>query len=174
MDIQSLATEIPVEGEYSLEGIDFISSGQQYLSFVLSQEQYAVDILNVEEIRSWEKPTKIPNAPEHVKGVINMRGVIVPIIDLRIKFGLGNVTYDQMTVVIVLTKTTENRTRTIGYVVDAVSDVLNTEDNEIQNAPAFGGLIPQQYVVGLVNAGEGVMTLLDVATLQTIDPHEVS
>jgi len=80
MDIQALAQDVPIEGEYTMEGVDFITSGEQYLTFLLSQEQYAVDILCVEEIRSWEQPTKIPNAPSYVKGVINMRGIIVPIV----------------------------------------------------------------------------------------------
>lgn len=173
MDIQALAQEIPIEGEYSLEGIDFITNGEQYLTFVLDTEHYAVDILCVEEIRSWEKPTRIPNAPVHVKGVINMRGVIVPIIDLRIKFGIGEAVYCETTVVIVLTFESDEQSRTIGFVVDAVSDVLNAEENEIKSAPAFGGIIPHHYVNGLVNVGEGVVTLLDVEALQHIEPHEV-
>lgn len=173
MDIQALAQEIPVEGEYSLEGIDFITSGEQYLTFILENEQYAVDILCVEEIRSWENPTRIPNAPAHVKGVINMRGVIVPIVDLRIKFGIGTADYSDTTVVIVLSYESEEHSRTIGFVVDAVSDVLNAEESEIKNAPAFGGIIPQHFVNGLVNVGEGVVTLLDVEALQQIEAHIV-
>lgn len=173
MDIQALAQDIPVEGEYSLEGIDFITNGEQYLTFQLEAEQYAVDILCVEEIRSWENPTHIPNSPNHVKGVINMRGVIVPIIDLRIKFGIGTADYSDTTVVIVLRYESEENSRTIGFVVDAVSDVLNAEDNEIKSAPAFGGIIPHHFVNGLVNVGEGVVTLLDVEALQQIEPHKV-
>ena len=91
MDIQMLAEEVPVEGEYSLEGIDFITSGEQYLTFLLAKEQYAVDILCVEEIRSWENPTRIPNSPSYIKGVINMRGIIVPIVDLRMKFNITQI-----------------------------------------------------------------------------------
>ncbi|NMP31375.1 purine-binding chemotaxis protein CheW [Thalassotalea sp. M1531] len=173
MDIQALAQEIPVEGEYSLEGIDFITSGEQYLTFLLETEQYAVDILCVEEIRSWERPTKIPNAPSYVKGVINMRGVIVPIVDLRLKFGIGEANYDETTVVIVLKYESAEQGRTIGFVVDAVSDVLNAEENEIKNAPAFGGIIPHHYVNGLVNVGEGVVTLLNVEALQQIEAHTI-
>jgi purine-binding chemotaxis protein CheW len=173
MDIQALAQEIPVEGEYSLEGIDFITSGEQYLTFLLESEHYAVDILCVEEIRSWERPTRIPNAPEHVIGVINMRGTIVPIIDLRIKFGIGEANYCETTVVIVLRYESAAHSRTIGFVVDAVSDVLNAEENEIKGAPAFGGIIPHHYVNGLVNVGEGVVTLLNVEALQKIEPHAV-
>ncbi len=171
MDIQELAAEVPVEGEYSLEGIDFINSGEQYLTFTLDQEQYGVDILCVEEIRSWENPTKIPNSPEYVKGVINMRGIIVPIVDLRLKFTIGKAIYTDATVVIVLTIETEKKTRTIGFVVDAVSDVLNAEEDEIKNAPAFGACVPQHYINGIVNTGDNVVTLLNVQALQTIEAH---
>jgi purine-binding chemotaxis protein CheW len=171
MDIQALADEIPMEGEYNLEGIDFISSGKQYLTFILAQEQYAVDILCVEEIRSWENPTKIPNAPNYVKGVINMRGIIVPIVDLRMKFNIGEANYSDTTVVIVLTVETTEKTRTIGFVVDAVSDVLNVEENEIKPAPAFGGCVPQNYLDGLVNVSDNVVTLLNVKALQAVEPH---
>ena len=174
MDIQSLAGDIPVEGEYALEGIDFITNGQQYLTFILEQEQYAVDILCVEEIRSWEQPTKIPNSPSYVKGVINMRGVIVPIIDLRLRFQIGNPSYKETTVVIVLTIETLAKSRTIGFVVDAVSDVLNAEDNEVQNAPSLGGSVPQHYISGLINVGKNVVTLLNIEALQKIEAHQTS
>lgn len=173
MDIQALAKDIPAEGEYSLEGIDFITNGEQYLTFLLANEQYAVDILCVEEIRSWEQPTKIPNAPYYVKGVINMRGTIVPIIDLRLKFNVGQADYSAVTVVIVLTVEIEESSRTIGFVVDAVSDVLNAEQSEIKNAPAFGGCVPQQYIEGLINTSDNVVTLLNVETLQLIEQHKV-
>ncbi len=172
MDIQTLAEEIPVEGEYSLEGIDFISSGEQYLTFELEEEQYAVDILCVEEIRSWEQPTKIPNSPSYVCGVINMRGIIVPIIDLRLKFNIGEAIYTETTVVIVLTHEHEGKSRTIGFVVDAVSDVLNADESEIKMAPAFGGCVPQHYINGLVNVGDNVVTLLNVSSLQQLEPHQ--
>jgi len=172
MDIQELAADIKVEGEYALEGVDFISSGEQFLTFLLEQEQYGVDILCVEEIRSWEHPTKIPNAAEYIKGVINMRGTIVPIVDLRIKFNIGKPEYSETTVVIVLTVEENGKSRTIGFVVDAVSDVLNADEKEIKSAPAFGGYVPQHYVNGLVNVGESVVTLLNVHALQTIEPHQ--
>ena len=174
MDIQALAKEIPSEGEQSLEGIDFITNGDQYLTFLLDKEQYAVDILCVEEIRSWELPTIIPNAPHYVKGVINMRGIIVPIIDLRLKFNIGQPLYTETTVVIVLTVETEEQTRTIGFIVDAVSDVLDVDENEIKKATAFGGHVPQEYVGGLINVGDNVVTLLNVETLQEIEKHQFS
>lgn len=171
MDIQTLAAEIPVEGEYSLEGIDFITSGEQYLMFLLGSEQYAVNILCVEEIRSWESPTKIPNAPHDIKGVINMRGVIVPIIDLRLKFKIGEPIYTELTVVVVLKIELEGSTKIMGFVVDAVSDVLNAEESEIKTAPAFGGGVPQHYIDGLLNVGNNVVTILNAEALQVIQPH---
>ena len=174
MDIQALVDEIPVEGEYALEGLDFISSGEQYLTFSLGIEQYAVDILSVEEIRSWEHPTHIPNAPSFVKGVINMRGVIVPIIDLRIKFGIGEAKYSKTTVVVVLKAQHQNKYRTMGFVVDAVSDVLNAQEDDIKATPAFGGTLAQHYIAGMVNVGENVVTLLDVTALQVIEPHKAN
>ena len=171
MNIQSLVDEVPVEGEYTLEGVDFITSGEQYLTFLLDTEQYGVDILCVEEIRGWEKPTLIPNAPSYVKGVINMRGIIVPIVDLRQKFNIGTPKYTEETVVIVLRVETPDFTRTVGYVVDAVSDVLNADESEIKPAPPFGGRLPQHYISGLVNSGASVVTLLDLNVLQTIESH---
>ncbi|WP_286268859.1 chemotaxis protein CheW [Thalassotalea hakodatensis] len=173
MDIQELVGEIPIEGEYSLEGIDFITSGEQYLTFTLANEQYAVDILCVEEIRSWEKPTIIPNSPSHVCGVINMRGVIVPIIDLRLKFTIGEAVYTDTTVVIVLSIDSDGCSKTIGFVVDAVSDVLNAEDTDIKSAPAFGGCVPQHFIAGLVNVGDNVVTLLNVEALKQLESHQL-
>ncbi len=171
MDIQDLATDIPVEGEHSIEGIDFITSGEQYLTFMLAEEQYAVDILCVEEIRSWEQPTKIPNSPSYIKGVINMRGIIVPIVDLRLKFNIGEASYHETTVVIVLTYHVDDFSRTIGFVVDAVSDVLNVKENDIQSSPAFGGCVQPQYVEGLINVDKNVVTLLNVEHLQKVEKH---
>lgn len=172
MDIQALAQDIPVEGEYSLEGIDFIASGEQFLTFKLDTEFYAVDILCVEEIRSWEKPTKIPNSASYVKGVINMRGVIVPIVDLRLKFGIGEAVYCETTVVIVLSYESDESSRTIGFVVDAVSDVLDADESDIKPAPPLGGVIPHHFINGMVNVGDGVVTLLDIKALQEIEAHK--
>lgn len=172
MDIQSLAKDIPAQGEQSLEGIDFITNGEQYLTFRLGNEQFAIDILCVEEIRSWEKPTCIPNAPSHVKGVINMRGVIVPIIDLRTKFGVGKTVYSEITVVIVLTIEVDEDAKTIGFVVDAVTDVLNAEEDDIKESPAFGGSIPHDFISGLVNVDENVITLLNATALHKIEKHQ--
>ena len=177
MNIQALAKSIPVEGEYSLEGLDFNISGEQYLTFSLAAENYAVDILSVEEIRAWETPSKIPNAPHYVKGVINIRGIIVPIIDLRLKFSVGidhktgGVNYSKTTVVIVLKHKHKRVTKTMGFVVDSVSDVLNLEQEEIKKPSIIEGSVPLDYIEGLINVGNNVVTLLNVKLLQTIEPH---
>ncbi|GAA6169124.1 chemotaxis protein CheW [Sessilibacter corallicola] len=162
--------------DLSLEGIDFISGGDQYLTFCLCQEHYGVDILSVTEIRGWEEPTLIPNSPEYVKGVINLRGVIVPILDLRIRFHIGEADYKPTTVVIVLAVKSEQASAscTMGFVVDAVSDVLNAESDDIKVAPSFGGLIEPNYIQGLVNVGADVVTLLNVDQLVQLDEEGVT
>ena len=172
MDIQELASTVPVEGEISLDGIDFINNGEEYLTFSLGQEHYGVDILSVNEIRGWETPTLIPNSPNYIKGVINIRGSIIPIIDLRIRFNVGDVSYSPTTVVIVLTIDTPALKCMMGFVVDAVSDVLNAESSEIKKAPAFGGNIPTEMVEGIVNVDDNVVTILATAQLLTLEDEE--
>lgn len=169
MDIQDLSQVIPVEGQVALENIDFVSSGDEYLTFCLGQEHYGVDILSVKEIRGWENPTLIPNAPDYVKGVINIRGIIIPIIDLRIQFGFSDITYTPTTVVIVLAVQSGNHERMVGFVVDAVSDVLNADSSEITSAPAFGGRVPPASVRGLVNVGDNVVTILALEQLLVLE-----
>lgn len=169
MDIQTLAPKIPDSDQTVIEEIDFISNGKQFLMFNLGNELYAVDILCVEEIRSWEEPTIIPNAPNYVKGVINIRGLIVPIIDFRLKFDVCVAEYIDSTVVMVLTIETDDATKTMGFVVDAVSDVIDVEDDDIKVSAGFVGSIPQENVQGLVNVNERVVTLLNVPALQHID-----
>lgn len=167
IDIESIV--VAAENEVSLEGIDFISSGNQYLTFTLGCEHYGVDILSVREIRGWDNPTLVPNSPEYVKGVVNLRGVIVPIIDLRIRFGVGEPSYDPTTVVIVLSVDSGNNSRTMGFVVDAVSDVLNVEDDDIKKAPTFQASVSPDHVEGLVNVGTDVVTILNTAAIQRLD-----
>ena len=172
MNIADIEEVGSIDQAYSIEGIEFITSGNQYLTFTLGEESYAVDILNVREIRCWEQPTLIPNAEAHVKGVINLRGIIVPVLDLRLQFNVGDPSYTPTTVVIILSATTNGRERTMGFVVDTVSDVLNVQDQEIKQLPAFGGSVPERFVDGLTNAGDNVITLLNVASLQTIGEGE--
>lgn len=160
------------QGDLTLEGIDFISDGDQYLTFCLADEHYGVDILSVTEIRGWEEPTLIPNSPPHVKGVINLRGVIVPIIDLRIRFQIGEADYTPTTVVIVLAVNSATVKCTMGFVVDAVSDVLNADAADIKPAPAFGGLVENSFIQGLVNVGSNVVTVLNVEQILTLDDED--
>ena len=123
----------------------------------------------VSEIRGWDSPTLIPKAPPHVKGVTNLRGTIVPIVDLRVLFHLGDTEYKPTTVVIVITLSNERVDRTMGFVVDSVSDVLNADEDEIKSDSAFGGSVPPGYVDGLVNVGEDIVTLLNVEQLLSLD-----
>jgi purine-binding chemotaxis protein CheW len=166
---QTITVDEEASNNVELEGIDFITSGNQYLTFILGDEHYGVDILSVKEIRGWENPTLIPNSADYVKGVINMRGVIVPILDLRIRFDVGELTYDATTVVIVLSMESSERSCTMGFVVDAVSDVLNAEQNEIRPAPPFHGNIQPEYIEGLVNVGGNVVTLIHVDQLLNLE-----
>jgi purine-binding chemotaxis protein CheW len=139
---------------------------REFLAFKLGAEEYGIDILRVQEIRSYEKPTRIAGAPPHVLGVTNLRGVIVPIVDLRCRFGLDAV-YGSDTVTVVLGLAG----RTVGAVVDAVSDVVALTSEQIKPAPAFGGTIDAGHITGIATLGEGasarMLILLDIEELVT-------
>ncbi|RLT92559.1 MAG: purine-binding chemotaxis protein CheW [Ketobacter sp.] len=141
----------------------------QYLTFIMASEEYGVDILSVQEIRGWESVTPIPNAPPHVKGVINLRGTIVPIIDLRQRFGLEKVEYGPLTVVIVLKVATRKGARVMGIVVDAVSDVYSLAGDDMKSAPDLGDHVNTQYIKGLVNVNNKMVILLDINELLGAD-----
>jgi len=141
----------------------------QYLTFELANEDYGVDILRVQEIRGWDTVTRIPNAPSYVKGVLNLRGAIVPIFDLRERFGLSFQEYTKDTVVIVLRIKSHTGMRIMGVIVDAVSDVLNASCDGLVNAPDFGGRVATEFIVGLVSAGDKMVMLLDVDKLLSQD-----
>jgi purine-binding chemotaxis protein CheW len=141
----------------------------QYLSFVLGKEEYAVDILRVQEIRSWEPVSRVPNVPIYEKGVVNLRGAIVPIIDLRERFSLSKAEYTPLTVVVVLQTGSGNHTRIMGVVVDSVSDVISVERVEIQGAPDFGTKVSNEFINGLVSVNERMVMLLDVDKLLTLE-----
>lgn len=136
--------------------------GQQYLTFVLAGEEYGVDILRVQEIKGWDSVTHIPNTPEYVRGVINLRGTIVPIIDMRIRFNLEQLAYGPTTVVIVLKVLSENGDRIMGVVVDGVSDVYNMSDEAIKAAPDFGSAVDTDFVKGLATVNEKMVIILDI------------
>lgn len=133
----------------------------EFLTFALADEFYAIDIMLVKEIRGYEKVTKIANAPDFVKGVINLRGDIVPIIDLRLKFNVGAATYNEFTIVIVL----QIATRVVGIVVDAVSDVVKLDSLQIRPAPEFGVAFDSKYLYGLAPVEEHMLILLNIGAL---------
>ena len=145
-----------------LIGIGANSEEDQLLTFILANEEYGVDILRVQEIKGWDSVTPIPNTPDYIRGVINLRGTIVPIIDLRMRFGLESVAYGPTTVVIVLKVMSENASRTMGIVVDGVSDVYNVAEEAIKPAPDFGGVIAIDFVRGLATVGENMVIVLDI------------
>jgi len=141
----------------------------QFLSFTLGREEYGVDILRVQEIRSWEPVSRIPNVPNYEKGVVNLRGAIVPIIDLRERFQLGNSHYGTTTVVVVLQAQIGDKARIMGVVVDAVSDVIEVDENTIQTAPNFGAKVSTDFINGLVSVNGRMVMLLDVDKLLKLD-----
>jgi purine-binding chemotaxis protein CheW len=143
------------------------------LSFVLGKEEYGVDILRVQEIRSWEPVSRVPNVPLYEKGVVNLRGAIVPIIDLRERFALSKVEYTPLTVVVVLQTGSGSHTRIMGVVVDSVSDVISVDKSEIQGAPDFGTKVSNEFINGLVSVNERMVMLLDVDKLLTLDTMEL-
>jgi len=136
---------------------------REFLSFRLGGEEYGIEILKVQEIRGWEQPTAIANTPPFIKGVINLRGVIVPIVDLRLKFNLGEAKYDQFTVVIILSVAK----RVVGAVVDAVSDVITLGSQQIKPAPEFGGTLETRFITGLGTVDGRMLILLDIERLMT-------
>jgi purine-binding chemotaxis protein CheW len=133
----------------------------QYLTLRLGTEEYAIDILRVQEIRSYEEPTRMVNAPSFIKGVINLRGVIVPVVDLRLKLNLDNVEYNGFTVVIVLNV----RGTVIGAVVDAVSDVVTLTSEGIKPAPQFEAAMDARFITGLANVGERMLIVMNIEAL---------
>lgn len=144
----------------------------QYLTFMVDDEEYGIDILRVEEIKGWDTATPIPNTPPYVKGVINMRGTIVPVIDLRIRFGLESIPYGPTTVVIVIKVWREDKDRIMGIVVDAVSDVYNVGDENMQPTPDFGAGIHTEFIKGLATLDEKMVILLDIDHLLNSDDHD--
>ena len=143
-------------------------SGREFLTFRLGTEEYGIDILKVQEIRSYEPPTKIANAPSYLKGVVNLRGVIVPIVDLRVKFNCvnaqGEVEINDFTVVIVLNV----RGRVVGAVVDSVSDVIQLAEQMIKPAPEMSAsAVDTSYITGIANVSERLLILMDIESLMS-------
>jgi purine-binding chemotaxis protein CheW len=134
---------------------------REVLVFVLGTEEYGVDILKVQEIRGYEKVTPIPSAPDYLKGVTNLRGVIVPILDMRVKFRLAEVRYDQFTVVVIL----RFASRVIGLVVDGVSDVIALAARDIKEAPQLGSVVDSSFISGVATQDDRMVLLLDIEKL---------
>ncbi|ANG93287.1 chemotaxis protein CheW [Enterobacteriaceae bacterium 155047] len=140
-------------------------SGQEFLVFTLGDEEYGIDILKVQEIRGYDQVTRIANTPSFIKGVTNLRGVIVPIVDLRVKFSQGDVEYNENTVVIVLNL----GQRVVGIVVDGVSDVLSLTSDQIRPAPEFAVTLSTEYLTGLGALGERMLILVNIEKLLNSD-----
>lgn len=136
---------------------------REYLTFRLDKEEYGIDILKVQEIRGYESPTRIANAPSFIKGVVNLRGTIVPIVDMRLKFNCSAANYDTFTVVIILNL----RQRIVGIVVDSVSDVMELASENLRAAPEVESVIDSDSVIGLGSLGERMLILLDIEKLMS-------
>ncbi|TXI18003.1 MAG: chemotaxis protein CheW [Nitrosomonas sp.] len=133
----------------------------EFLTFRLGNEEYGIEILKVQEIRGYDAITQIANAPDFIKGVVNLRGIIVPIVDMRIKFRLGNASYDQFTVVIILNVSG----RVMGVVVDGVSDVITLRQEQMRPTPGLGSIIDTEYIMGLGTIDERMLILIDIEKL---------
>lgn len=138
-----------------------VHAGGEFLTFRLGAEEYGIDILKVQEIRSYEQPTRIANSPSFIKGVVNLRGVIVPIVDLRLKLGCDSAEYNSFTVVIVLNV----KGRVVGAVVDSVSDVLALDAQTIKEAPEMNSAVDTSFITGIGSVGERMLILMDIEGL---------
>lgn len=135
----------------------------EFLTFRLGGEEYGIEILKVQEIRGYDAITQIANAPDFIKGVVNLRGIIVPIVDMRIKFRLGSATYDQFTVVIILNVAG----RVMGVVVDGVSDVISLGAEQMKPTPGLGSVIDTEYIMGLGTIEERMLILIDIEKMMS-------
>lgn len=145
------------------------SAAGEYLTFVLGTEQYGLEILKVQEIRGYDAVTQIANTPDFIKGVVNLRGKIVPIVDLRIKFNLGKVEYDEFTVVIILNLSG----RIVGIVVDGVSDVMALKEEHLRDVPSLVTSIDTKYIVGLATVEQQMLILVDIERLMSSDEMQL-
>ena len=156
------ATQVEEKIEAASMSIGLTGDEDQYLTFMLDGEEYGVDILRIQEIKGWDRITHIPNTPAYMLGVINLRGAIVPVVDLRERFGMARADYGPTTVVIVLKVKCDDRERIMGIVVDAVSDVYDIPESELKPAPANAGNTIMESVQSLATVEEKMVILLDV------------
>ena len=143
---------------------------REYLTFRLGEEEYGIDILKVQEIRGYEQPTRIANSPSFIKGVVNLRGVIVPIVDLRLKFNLGSAEYNDFTVVIILNL----GARVVGIVVDSVSDVMELTPEQIKPAPEVGSSVDADFITGLGTLNDRMLILIEIERLMKAADMELA
>lgn len=158
-----------MQTEHGIVDKSSTNSVAEYLTFTLCNEEYGLDILKVQEIRGYDTVTHIANAPEFIKGVINLRGVIVPIIDMRIKFRVGEPTYHEFTVVIIMNVLN----RTIGIVVDGVSDVVALTPDQIKPAPEMGSALNTAYITGLGAINGQMLILVDIEKMMSSEEMQV-
>lgn len=154
---------ILAESNQAMSEMAHANIAQEFLTFRLGNEEYGIEILKVQEIRGYDTITQIANSPEFIKGVVNLRGIIVPIIDMRIKFNLGEATYDRFTVVIILNLSG----RVVGMVVDGVSDVIGLDAEQVRPTPEFGSVLNTEYIMGLGTVDERMLILLDIEKLMS-------
>jgi purine-binding chemotaxis protein CheW len=148
---------------FSRPGAAEVTALREFLAFKLGDEEYGIDILRVQEIRSYEQPTRIANAPAFIKGVVNLRGVIVPIVDMRLKFNLDSANYDSFTVVIVLNISN----RVVGMVVDAVSDVITLTPEQMRPVPEFSSNIDAEHLLAIGAIDQRMLILVDIEKLMS-------
>ncbi len=160
-----MATAVETAKKESAQQVGIDTDGNQFLTFQLGDELYGVDILRVQEIKGYTTVTKIPNTPDYIKGVLNLRGTIVPIVELRTTFGMPTIDYTMFTVIVVVVV----RDRIMGLVVDSVSDVLNISKKDIQAPPEFGAKVDVSVLSGIGKSGDKLVALLDIDRL-LIDP----
>jgi len=158
-----MATVAAIATQDSVQQIGIDTNGSQFLTFQLGEELYGVDILRVQELKGYTTVTKIPNTPSYIKGVMNLRGTIVPIIELRVMFGMETVDYTMLSVIVVVVV----RDRIMGLVVDSVSDVLNISKKDIQAPPEFGTKVDVSFLNGIAKCGDKLVALLNIDRLLT-------
>ena len=141
--------------------VDTQAGSEEFLTFTLGSEEYAIDIIKVQEIRGYDAVTAIAHAPSFIKGVINLRGTIVPIVDLRIRFGLGRVEYSEFTVVVILSL----EQRLVGVVVDSVSDVVELHQEQLKPVPEFSSQVGAAFIDGLASVGGQMLIVVDIERL---------
>ena len=159
-----IAENLAVEEEVATE-----EQTRQFLTFLLEDEEYGVDILRVQEVKGWVPVTSIPHSPDYVKGVLNLRGTIVPIIDLRMRFNLELKEYTSTTVIVIISIEAPTGNRVIGTIVDGLSDVLDVSLEDIKPAPDFGINIRTEFISGLATIDDKMIMLLDIDKLLTVE-----